>query len=125
MKLPADIDGQVSVSGLPDGASLTSIQFDYDGADNATHDGRLNAGTATVTPKNATVSGNHADNYYLFRYISGTLEVTKINVTVRIEPDRWVGIIYDGTSRKTGFTNAGKGIEDYVMISHDGYKEQS
>ena len=48
----------------------------------------------------------------------------KINVTVRIEPDRWTGEIYDGQVRKTGFTNPSKGIEDYVIISHAGYKAE-
>ena len=64
------------------------------------------------------------DEYYSIRYISGTLEVTKINVTIRIEPDRWTGNVYDGTEKQTGFTNPGKGIADYIMISHDDYADE-
>ncbi|MBR0374345.1 MAG: InlB B-repeat-containing protein, partial [Mogibacterium sp.] len=125
LTLPGDLDGQVTVEGLPDGEHLTSIGLTYTKTDNDTNDGRINAGVATVTPKNAQTNGAHtASNYYVFRYISGTLEVTKINVTIRIEPDRWTGNVYDGTFKKTGFTNGSKGIDDYVMISHDGYKRQ-
>ncbi|MBR0456182.1 MAG: InlB B-repeat-containing protein, partial [Firmicutes bacterium] len=124
LKLPVSIDGQVTVEGLPNGASLTGIDFTYANADNSSNDGRINAGVATVTPKDAMISGTHtASNYYSIRYISGTLEVTRINVTIRVEPDRWTGIKYDGTEYQAGFTNPNKGIEDYIMISHDGYKE--
>ena len=69
------------------------------------------------------ISGKGANsNYYTIRYISGTLEVTKIAVTIRIEPDRWTGNVYNGTEYKTGFTNSSKTVEDYIMVSHGGYK---
>ena len=125
LKLPAEQEGQVQVEGLKDGDSLTGIQFDYANTDNTpNNDGRLNAGVATVTPKAAVISGHSNPNYYTIRYISGTLEVKKINVNIRIEPDRWTGNVYDGTVKKTGFTNESKGIADYVMISHEGYAEE-
>ncbi len=123
LTLPESLADQVTVEGLLDGHSLNSIQYTYTEADSNDSKGRLNAGVATVTPHDAVITGA-TENYYTVRYISGTLEVTKINVNVRIEPDRWTGNVYDGTVRKTGFTNTGKGIEDYVAISHDGYKAQ-
>ncbi len=111
---------------LMTGHSLVGIEFDYANTDNPNNNGRINAGIATVTPKNAEFSGVPNTNatgqpYYTVQYVSGTLEVTKINVTIRIEPDRWTGNIYDGTEKKTGFTNPSKGIADYVIISHEGY----
>jgi len=124
LKLPSELSGQVTVEGLPEGESLTGVSFTYADTDNATNDGRINAGVATVTPKNAQTNAIHAENYYAFRYISGTLTVTPINVTVRIEPDRWVGAPYTGEEYLTGFTNPGKTAAngaDYVMISHEGY----
>ncbi|MGI6221720.1 MAG: MBG domain-containing protein [Coriobacteriales bacterium] len=124
LTLPESLSGQVAVAGLPEGESLTGIQFTYANAD--VDNGRLNAGVATVTPKNAVTnkSSDHASNYYAFHYISGTLEVTKINVTIRIEPDRWTGNVYDGDVKEAGFTNPNKGIADYVIISHAGYKTE-
>ena len=122
LTLPEALTDQVEVEGLKDGHTLASVEYTYANADSTDGKGRLNAGTATVTPKNAVITGESNPNYYTVRYISGTLEVTKINVTVRIEPDRWTGNPYTGEEYKTGFTNPGKGIADYVMISHDGYK---
>ncbi|QTE69336.1 InlB B-repeat-containing protein [Clostridiales bacterium] len=124
LKIASTISDQVTIEGLlsDKGHTLASIGYTYSGADNAEGDGRENAGVATVTPENATISGA-SENYYQIRYISGTLEVTKINVTVRVEPDRWTGNVYDGTVRKAGFTN-NKSIDEYVIISHDGYKTQ-
>ena len=77
-----------------------------------------------TTPSAATISGRHASNpnYYSVRYISGTLEVTKLAVSIRIEPDRWTGNVYDGTSKKAGFTND-KTLEEYVQISNQKYKD--
>ena len=127
LKLPSDIDGQVTVDGLVGADALTSIAFSYVNADNTTKDGRINAGTATVTPKNASISGKGKNaDYYTVRYIAGTLTVTKINVTVRIEPDRWVNAPYTGENYLVGFTNPQKTAAngaDYVMISHEGYAE--
>ena len=124
LKLPEELDGQVTVDGLLDGDSLASVNLAYTNAD--VEKGRLNAGTATVTPSGAKLEGTHAStaNYYTIRYISGTLEVTKINVTVRIEPDRWTGAVYNGTEYKAGFTNPNKDIADYILISHEGYSEK-
>ena len=49
--------------------------------------------------------------------------MTPINVTVRIEPDRWVGIVYDGTEKKAGFTNESKpSPENYILISNEQYE---
>ena len=123
LTLPAALADQVTIEGMLDGDTISGVAFNYENVD-YNDIGRLNAGVATVTPKNATVSGTHAstNNYYSIRYISGTLEVTKINVTVRIEPDRWVNIPYDGMEKKAGFTNGDKTISDYIIISHDGYK---
>ncbi|MBR3309082.1 MAG: InlB B-repeat-containing protein, partial [Lachnospiraceae bacterium] len=122
LKLPSEIGGQVTVEGLLEGDSLSAVSLSYDGND--VEAGRLNAGVATVKPSAAVLKGTHANisNYYSIRYISGTLEVTKINVTVRIEPDRWTNAPYTGTPYLTGFTNPSKTVEDYIMISHDGYK---
>nr|MBQ4457161.1 InlB B-repeat-containing protein [Clostridia bacterium] len=126
LTLPASLADQVEVEGLSDGDSLDSLTYSYANTDSADGKGRLNAGTATVTPSAAVISGTHANDsdYYSIKYISGTLEVTKINVTIRIEPDRWTGNTYDGTVYKTGFTNGSKGVADYILISHEGYKEQ-
>ena len=87
---------------------LTSIKFSFSNADyeGTGEKGRLNAGIATVTPYDATFTKqlrnsrgvSDATGYYSVRYISGTLEVTKINVSIRVEPDRWIGNIYDGHS---------------------------
>ena len=122
LKLPADLANQVTVEGLLEGDSLTSLGYNYANADNGSdNDGRLNAGVATVTPKDAVISGHSNPDYYTVRYISGTLEVTKINVTVRIEPDRWTNAPYTGEEYKTGFTNPDKDIDDYILISHSGY----
>ncbi|ACV22183.1 Internalin-A precursor [Slackia heliotrinireducens] len=121
LTLPAALNDQVTVEGLLDSDTLTALEYTYTNAD--AENGRRNAGTATVTPKNATIIGKGAtnSNYYKVRYISGTLEVTKINVTVRIEPDRWTGAKYNGTEYKAGFTNSNKRVEDYILISDDGY----
>ncbi|MBR6822727.1 MAG: InlB B-repeat-containing protein, partial [Clostridia bacterium] len=126
LTLPANLADQVVVDGLLDGDSLASLEYTYTNADSADHKGRLNAGIATVTPHDAVIAGTHAgtSNYYTIRYISDTLEVTKINVTIRIEPDRWTGAKYTGKEYKTGFTNPSKSISDYVMISHEGYKSE-
>ena len=122
LTMPTVLADQVTVDGLLDGDSLTGVTLGYANVDNATNDGRLNAGVATVTPSAATISGKGANpNYYKVRYINGTLEVTKINVTIRIEPDRWTGNVYDGTEYKTGFTNGKKTVADYIMISDPGY----
>ena len=110
------------VEGLLEGHSLESVEYDYSDADQ--ENGRLDAGTTVVTPKNAVISGPSVDNYYKIRYVSGTLEVTKINVTVRIEPDRWTGAQYSGELYKAGFTNPLKKKTDYVLISHEGYSEK-
>ena len=117
---------QVKVEGLLDGDKLASVDYDYANADSNDPKGRVNAGTATVTPKNAAISGTHSatNNYYTFRYISGTLEVTKINVTVVVEPDRWTNAKYNGKEYKAGFTNGSKKLDDYIRISHDGYKKE-
>ena len=119
LKLPEDIGGQVTVEGLAEGDSLKSIELTY--KNNDVDKGRRNVGKATVTPGSAEFE-KHGTGYYKIRYISGTLEVTKVNVVVRIDPDRWTGNIYNGTEYKAGFTNAGKTLDDYVYISHEGYK---
>ena len=123
LTMPATLADQVTVDGLRDGDALGSISFKYTNADNETSDGRVNAGVATVTPKDAVITGA-TERYYKVRYISGTLTVDKINVTVRIEPDRWTGVTYDGTEKKAGFTNSSKTVENYIMISHAGYKAE-
>ena len=110
------------VEGLLEGHSLQSVEYDYADADK--ENGRLEAGTTVVTPKNAVISGPSVEDYYKIRYISGTLEVTKINVTVRIEPDRWTGAEYTGEPYKAGFTNPLKDKSDYILISHEGYSEK-
>ncbi len=122
LSLPESLTDQVMTEGLLDGDTLTSVSFTYTNNDSSAPEGRLNAGVATVKPGNAVISGHTSSNYYAIRYISGTLEVTKINVTIRIEPDRWTGNVYDGTEKKTGFTNASKSVGDYIIISHEGYK---
>ena len=120
--LPDALDGQVTVEGIALN-ELQSVEFDFVEAD--VTNGRKKAGVATVTPKNAVIAGEHVDNYYTIRYISGRLEVTKINVTIRIEPDRWTGAPYTGESYLTGFTNPGKTTWDkYIMISHAGYASE-
>ena len=123
LTLPAELNGQVKVEGKDLSISdLQSVEFSFANSD--VENGRLNAGTATVTPENAVMTGNHAVNYYAIRYISGTYDVTKINVTVRIEPDRWTGAPYTGESYLTGFTHPTKTTWDqYIMISHEGYAE--
>ena len=120
LKLPEE---QVRVEGLKDGHTLGSIDFTYENADADSGDGRLAAGIATVTPKDAVIAGAPSDDYYSIRYISGTLEVSKINVTIRIEPDRWTGAAYTGEEYRAGFTNPNKKVADYVIISHAGYSE--
>ena len=126
LTLPSELENQILVEGLLEGDSVSSISYTYTNADSEDGKGRVNAGEATVKASNAKISGTSEgnDNYYTIRYISGILEVTKINVTIRVEPDRWVGNIYDGTEKKTGFTNPNKGIADYVIISHAGYAEK-
>lgn len=122
---PDSLNDQIQVEGLLEGDSIASVQYTYANADSTDGKGRLNAGTATVTPHSALISGAHAENpnYYKFHYASGTLDVNKINVTVRIEPDRWTNIPYDGEVKKAGFTNSTKATADkYVLISHEGYK---
>ena len=121
LTLAEDLDHQVKAEGLMDGHTLSAVSFTY--ANNDVEGGRLNAGIATVTPKDASISGA-ADNYYIIRYISGTLEVTKINVTIRVEPDRWTGASYTGNVYKAGFTNPSKDVDDYVIISHEGYEAE-
>ncbi|MBR3096305.1 MAG: InlB B-repeat-containing protein, partial [Bacteroidales bacterium] len=126
LTLPEDLNDQVKTEGLMSGDSLTSLGYSYTNADSENPMGRLNAGVATVMPRDAVISGHgQTPNYYTIRYISGTLEVTKINVTVRIEPDRWTGNIYNGTKRYTGFTNNTKLTKDkYIFISFEAYKTQ-
>ena len=126
LTLPANLTDQVTISGLLDGDSPASVDYTYTNADAADSKGRLNAGTATVTPKDAEIAGTHAGtpNYYKIHYIAGTLTVNKINVTVRVEPDRWTGNVYNGTDKKAGFTNGSKTLNDYVIISHDGYRTE-
>ena len=123
LTLPAALADQVEVEGLKDGHSLSSVGFSYVNNDSTAPMGRLAAGVATVTPADAVITGPTNSDYYIVRYISGTLTVTQLNVTVRIEPDRWTGNIYDGVERKTGFTNGSKGIADYILISHEGYRD--
>ena len=126
LTVPENIAELVTVDGLLDGYTVDKVDFDI--TNNDVENGRLNAGVATVTPKNASISSNkrgaYGDGYWAVRYISGTLEITAINVTVRIEPDRWTGAIYNGEEYKTGFTHPKKGIADYVMISHEGYASE-
>ncbi len=126
LTLPTALADQVIVEGLLDDDELASVAYTYTNPDPEGSNGRVNAGVTTVKASNASISGTHESNpdYYTIRYISGTLEVTKINVTIRVEPDRWTGNVYDGTVKKTGFTNPGKGIADYVLISHEGYAEE-
>ena len=125
LKLADDLNNQVIVEGLMSSHTLTGINFTYANTDNdPDNDGRVNAGIATVTPKDAVISGipESADDYYHIRYISGTLEVRKINVTIRVEPDRWTGAKYNGTPYKAGFTNSNKDVDDYILISNSKYK---
>ncbi|MBQ6003909.1 MAG: InlB B-repeat-containing protein, partial [Clostridia bacterium] len=126
LTLPEGLENQVLVDGLLDGDSLASLEYTYTNADSSDHKGRLNAGVETVTPHDATITGTHGStpDYYNIRYISDTLEVTKINVTIRVEPDRWTGNVYDGTVRKTGFTNGSKTEADYIIISHADYARE-
>ncbi|MBQ6389105.1 MAG: InlB B-repeat-containing protein, partial [Mogibacterium sp.] len=124
LTMPAALADQVTVEGLMDGDSLTSISFRYQGADNTAMNGRINAGVATVTPVAPQISGVHDTNYYKIRALSGSLEVTKINVTIRIEPDRWTGLEYTGEVYKAGFTNPTKEVSDYIIISHEGYRNE-
>ncbi|MBE6019009.1 MAG: hypothetical protein E7230_01525 [Clostridiales bacterium] len=124
LMMPTTINDAVTVEGLADGDTLTGISFGYQGTDNPTQNGRINAGTATVTPAAPQISGRHNANYYKVRVLSGSLEVTKINVTIRIEPDRWTGAEYNGEVYKAGFTNPSKQISDYVIISHEGYRTE-
>ncbi|MBQ6051776.1 MAG: Cna B-type domain-containing protein, partial [Clostridia bacterium] len=129
LALPEALADQIIVEGLLEGHSITSVEFTYSGADSTSPLGRLNAGTATVTPKNAQITADTpvSSDYYTIRYISGNLEVTRINVTIRIEPDRWTGAYYNGNPYKTGFTNPTKEAPNgaaYVIISHEGYAEE-
>ena len=126
LTLPATLQDQVTVTGLRDSDKLDSISYTYTDADTADEKGRINVGVTTVTPANAQIRGTFTNsNYYSIRYISGTLEVTTVNVTIRIEPDRWTGIVYDGKEYKAGFSNSTKpNIADYVIISNDGYKDK-
>ncbi len=117
-------EGRVRAEGLLEGHSLASVEFTYENADADNGDGRLSAGVTTVTPRDAVIAGAPTDNYYAIRYISGTLEVTKINVTVRVEPDRWTGAVYTGEEYRAGFTNPDKDVSDYVIISHEGYSKE-
>ena len=114
--------------GLLDGDSLSAFTLHYvqqDGSELEPADGRLNAGVCLVTPADAVISGRHSGgNYYSIRYLSGSLEVTKISVSVRVEPDRWTNTTYTGSAYKAGFTNPDKGIEDYVRISSERYASQ-
>ncbi|MBR3296032.1 MAG: InlB B-repeat-containing protein, partial [Clostridia bacterium] len=121
LTLPDAISSQVNADGLLTGDTLSSVDFTYVNNDSSDPNGRVNAGIATVIPGKATITGAHDTSYYKIRYISGTLEVTKINVTIRIEPDRWTGAEYNGEIYETGFTNPTKGVDDYIMISHEGY----
>ena len=107
LTMPAELDGQVKVEGLLEGDSLSSISLNYDANKETvgTAVGRLNAGVCVVTPSAAVIEGRSA-NYYKVRYISGTLEVKKITVTVRVEPDRWVGNVYDGTPARPALPTA-------------------
>ena len=125
LTIAPDLNNQITYEGLLTGDSISSVSYTYTNADNDEGNGRVNVGTAVVTPGSAVISGAHENtrNYYTIRYISGTLNVTKIYVTVRIEPDRWTGNVYDGNVRKTGFTNNSKSVADYILISFDVYKE--
>ena len=129
LKLPASTSDRLIMDGLVDGDTLGSLTYTYTGCDNTTNDGRLNAGYCTVKPSSAVIykeSGEaRGSNYYAIRYISGTLEVTKVTVTIRIEPDRWTSADYNGTEYMAGFTNPSKEqIDNYVMISYPDYKEE-
>nr|MCR4827153.1 InlB B-repeat-containing protein [Bacteroidales bacterium] len=104
----------LSVDGLMSGHVLTGISFNGSQTD---------VGTSATTPRNAVISGpTSGADYYDIEYVSGTLTVTKANVTITIDPDRWTGNYYTGNAYKAGFTNPNKTIDDYISISNDSYK---
>ena len=122
--MPSALSDQVTVEGLLDGHELSNITLGF--TNNDVTGGRKGVGIATVTPSAAVIVKANGDavssDYYKARYISGTLEVTPIYVTIRIEPDRWTGNNYNGEPYKTGFTNGSKPSPDqYILISHEGY----
>ena len=87
--------GDVVVTGLQDGHTLTGIEFT-----NAT--GRKTVGTTAMKPKNPVISGASA-GYYKFTYVSGHVEITPLDVLVVIDGDK-VDTTYDGAVHTAGYS---------------------
>ena len=84
----------VNVTGLASGHTLSSIAFT-----NAA--GRKNIGTTMMKPKTAVISGA-SDDYYKITYVSGSVTITPVEVTVIIAGDQ-VEETYDGQAHTAGY----------------------
>ena len=70
----------------------------------------------------ATGEQKAASDFYVITPLAGSLNVTRVNVIISLEPDRWTGNTYNGTPFATGFTNYTRNsIADYISINNTQY----
>ncbi len=111
-----DIDDILNTDGLQNGHTLDNISFSGSQTD---------VGESATTPHNAVITGpTSGTDYYKIEYVKGNLTVTPAIVNITIDPDRWTGNYYKGSSYKAGFTNSNKTKENYIGISNVTYKTQ-
>ena len=90
--------GDVTVTGLMPGHTLTGIAYS-----NAS--GRKNAGTTTMKPKNAVITGPNGtvNSYYKITYVAGSVTIHRRDVVVTIAGDQ-VNQTYDGRAHTAGYS---------------------
>ena len=122
----------VTADGLKDGHTLTGITITNTGKkkDGSIDErGQIDVGIGEAVPSAAVITGLKdgltAEQFYEITYLPGALTVTKINIIISVEPDRWTGNVYDGKYKATGFTNGNKTIADYIIINNEAYMDKT
>lgn len=118
---PAGNIDNVTLEGIKSGHALTGILI----TGSQTEVGSSNCDpVASSITMDGLATGLTPTDFYNITCLPGSLTVTKINVVISVEPDRWTGETYDGEPRPTGFTNERKAIDDYIIISNTAFDQQ-
>jgi uncharacterized repeat protein (TIGR02543 family) len=110
----ADDPGSLTADGLKSTHSIASVSFSGE---------QTTVGISEVVAQASSLvfggmkNGIAPTDYYNITFLPGYLSVTKINIIVSVEPDRWTGNVYDGEYRATGFTNGDKSAAQYIIIT--------